>query len=77
LRVVTNPGPGGDRFTIEEAVAVVDQWRAQPNVRLLAPGEQHWTLLKPALLDGQARGAPPKAMPCDLSPPCPGSRVLP
>lgn len=56
LRVVTNPGLRGDRFTIEEAIAVVDQWLAQPNVRLLAPGERHWSLLKPTLVDGQARG---------------------
>lgn len=56
LRVVTNPRLGGDRFTTREAVAIVDQWLAQPNVRLLAPGERHWSLLKSALVDGQARG---------------------
>lgn len=57
LRVVTHPRLGGDRFPMKEAVAIVDQWLAQPNVRLLAPGERHWSLLKPALVDGQARGA--------------------
>ena len=28
----------------------------QPNVRLLAPGEHHWTLLRHTILEGQARG---------------------
>lgn len=56
LRVVTNPKLGSDRFTIEEAVSVVEQWLEQPNVRLLAPGDRHWPILRSALVDGQARG---------------------
>jgi toxin-antitoxin system PIN domain toxin len=56
LRVVTNPKLRGVRFTVEEAAAIVDQWVAQPNVRLLAPGDQHWTVLRPALVNGQVRG---------------------
>lgn len=56
LRVVTNPRLGPDRFTTAEAVAIVDEWLAQPNVRLLAPGEHHWPALKSALLEGQAYG---------------------
>jgi uncharacterized protein len=56
LRVVTNAGLPGQRFTVEEAVKVVDQWMAQPNVRFLAPGEEHWNLLRRMLLTGQARG---------------------
>ncbi|MGQ9919636.1 MAG: type II toxin-antitoxin system VapC family toxin [Bryobacteraceae bacterium] len=56
LRVVTNPKLGSDRFTIEEAVSVVEQWLEQPNVRLLAPGDRHWPILRMALVDGQARG---------------------
>jgi toxin-antitoxin system PIN domain toxin len=56
LRVTTNPKLRGDRFTIEEAAAIVDLWLAQPNVRLLGPGERHWSILKPAMVDGQVRG---------------------
>ena len=56
LRVITNPKLRGDCFTVEEAVTIVDQWLAQPNVRLLAPGDRHWSILKPAMVDGQVRG---------------------
>jgi hypothetical protein len=56
LRVVTNPKLPGDRFTAEEATHIVDQWLDQPNVRLLAPGDQHWPILKQMLMEGQARG---------------------
>jgi toxin-antitoxin system PIN domain toxin len=56
LRIVTNPKLSGQRFTIEEAAEIVDSWWTQPNVRFLAPGEHHWTVLRRMLVDGQARG---------------------
>ena len=56
LRIVTNTRLSGKRFTSEEAAQIVDQWLAQPNVRLLSAGDQHWSLLREILLDGQARG---------------------
>jgi toxin-antitoxin system PIN domain toxin len=56
LRIVTNPRLTGRRFTPEEAVQIVDQWVCQPNVRLLAPGDQHWNLLRELIIQGQTRG---------------------
>ena len=56
LRIATNPRLSGQRFTPEEAVQIVDQWMEQPNVRLLSAGDQHWSLLRQMMLDGQARG---------------------
>ena len=56
LRVVTNPRLPGKRFTTEEVVQLVDQWLDQPNVRLLAAGDQHWIIFRQILRDGQARG---------------------
>jgi len=56
LRVVTNPKLRGDRFTVEAASAIVDRWLEQPNVRLLAPGDRHWSFLRPAMVDGQVHG---------------------
>ncbi len=40
----------------EEAVEVVDQWLAQPNIRPLAPSDNHWTIFRQMILDGQAPG---------------------
>ena len=56
IRVVTHTGLPGRRFTTEDAVSVVDSWEAQPNVRFLSPGQEHWNILKRILLQGQARG---------------------
>jgi len=56
LRVVTNSRLRGDRFTAAQAAAIVDAWLAQPNLRLLAPGDSHWSILKLAMADGQVRG---------------------
>lgn len=56
LRIATNPRLSGKRFTPEEAVQIVDRWLEQPNVRLLSPGDQHWSILRQMLVKGQARG---------------------
>jgi toxin-antitoxin system PIN domain toxin len=56
LRISTNRSLPGQRFTVEEAIRVVESWIEQPNVRLLAPGENHWPAFRQMLLQGQARG---------------------
>ena len=56
MRIVTNPRLTGKRFTPVEAVEIVDQWVKQPNVRLLGPGDNHWSLLRQMIVDGQVRG---------------------
>lgn len=56
LRVITNAKLPGERFTMREALNVVDGWLALPNIALLSPGEEHWPLLRQVLLDGQAHG---------------------
>jgi toxin-antitoxin system PIN domain toxin len=56
LRIITNPRLPGERLSLPEAVQIVDRWLDQPNVRLLAPGEGHWDLLRHMLVDGQAPG---------------------
>jgi toxin-antitoxin system PIN domain toxin len=56
LRIITNRQVRGQRLSMEEAVAIVEEWMALPNVHLLAPGERHWTFLKRMLLEGKAGG---------------------
>jgi toxin-antitoxin system PIN domain toxin len=56
LRIMTSPRLPGERFTVAESVQVVDRWLEQPNVRLLAPGEDHWALFRRMMVEGQAPG---------------------
>jgi hypothetical protein len=57
LRILTNPRLPGQRFTLPEAVEIVDRWLEQPNVRVLAAGEDHWRLFRQMMTDGQVSGA--------------------
>lgn len=56
IRIATNPRLPGDRFTLEEAASLVDQWLAQPVVRALSPPDSYWTNLRRMLVEGQAPG---------------------
>jgi toxin-antitoxin system PIN domain toxin len=56
LRIATNPRLPGNRFTMEDAAAIVDQWAALPVVHMLAPRDRHWAFFRRALVDGQASG---------------------
>ena len=56
LRIMTNPRLPGERLTIGEAVEIIDQWLAQPNIQLLSPAENHWPLLRHMMIEGQAQG---------------------
>jgi hypothetical protein len=53
---MTNPRLPGERFSVLEAVQVVDGWFEQPSVRPLAPGDDYWTLFRQMVIDGQAAG---------------------
>jgi uncharacterized protein len=56
LRIVTNSKLTGERLTLEEAWRIVDRWIEHPNIRLLSPGENHWSHFRQMTLEGQARG---------------------
>jgi hypothetical protein len=56
LRIATDPRISGNQAPMEQALALVEQWLNLPNVRVLAPGERHWSLRRRMLLEGQARG---------------------
>ena len=57
LRLSTKTGVLTAPYTMEEALAFVEAWLAQPQVRVLTPGERHWPILKHMLVAGQVRGA--------------------
>jgi uncharacterized protein len=56
LRVVTNRKLPGSRLTVEQAAEIVEEWLAQPNVRILAPGDEHWSVLKRTMVEGRTSG---------------------
>lgn len=56
LRVITNRRLAGARVTVEQAVLVVEEWLQQPNVQILVPGDQHWSVWRRMILEGRASG---------------------
>jgi len=56
LRVITNRRLSGMRVSLQQAVQVVDEWLQQPNVQILVPADQHWSVLRQMILEGQASG---------------------
>jgi len=56
LRVITNRRLPGMRVSLEQAVQVVDEWLQQPNVQILVPADQHWSVLRQMILEGRASG---------------------
>jgi hypothetical protein len=50
LRITTREGILVHTLTPEAAAAYVDSWLSQPNVELVAPGPNHWPLLRGLVL---------------------------
>ena len=56
IRIVTSLKLSGLRRSPQEAIAAVEHWLGQPNVRILTPGDNHWAQFRQMILDGQALG---------------------
>lgn len=56
LRITTNPRVLENPLAMAEAIAIVDDWFAQPSVAVLEPGSHHWPILKKLLSASQVRG---------------------
>ena len=56
LRITTNKRIPLGRLAIPFALDIVDGWLAQPNVRLLCAGVEHWPIFRRMLLEGNASG---------------------
>ena len=57
LKISTDARMRGQLFLMSEAVSIVNEWFALPNVGLLVPGERHWTILSDLVGETQSRGA--------------------
>ena len=56
LRVITNRSLPGSRLTVEQGTEIVEAWSEQPNVRIIVAGDEHWSVLKRMMVEGQASG---------------------
>jgi toxin-antitoxin system PIN domain toxin len=56
LRLTTNSRIFQNCISMEIAVGIAQQWMGLKQVRLLAPGELHWSLLRQMLIEGQVKG---------------------
>lgn len=56
LRLSTNSRIFANSLSMEQAVNVVQQWTELKQVRLLVPGDRHWSLFRQMLIEGQVRG---------------------
>ena len=54
IRIGTNPRVFEQPLSLEQALARVQSWLDQPCSRVIRPTEQHWTIFKKMLKDGQA-----------------------
>ena len=57
LRISTNPRAFPLPFTLPEAIGIVEDWLAQPQVKVLLPTEKHWKIFNNLIVEGQTNGA--------------------
>ena len=56
LRIASNPKLPRLRRPVEEVTRVVDEWLSQATVQVLVPGDDHWSIFRRMMLEGQASG---------------------
>lgn len=57
LRISTNPQAFPQAFDLREAIEIVDEWIALPNIKILTPSENHWTVFQSLIIEGQTKAA--------------------
>ncbi len=57
LRISTNPKAFPRPFDLAEAIEIVDEWLALPNIEILTPTENHWTIFQNLIIEGQTKAA--------------------
>lgn len=57
MRISTNPKSFPLPFSLDEAIEIVEDWLAQPQVKILLPTEKHWQIFRDLIREGQTNGA--------------------
>lgn len=57
LRIATNPRVFAHPLTTAQATELVDAWLARPAVIALAPGDEHWRILRSLIANTRSIGA--------------------
>ena len=57
LRISTNTRIFSLPFDLPEAIEIVEEWLAQPQVKILLPTEKHWKIFSNLIVEGQTNGA--------------------
>lgn len=57
LRISTNTRIFALPFTLAEAIEIVEEWLARPQVKILLPTEKHWQIFSDLIIEGQTSGA--------------------
>ncbi len=56
VRIATNPRAFNQPLAAFEAVEIAGEWLAQPALKMIAPGGQHWNIFSRLLVDSQITG---------------------
>ena len=57
LRISTNPKAFPQPFDLHEAISIVDEWIALPNIQILTPTVNHWAIFQNLIVEGQTKAA--------------------
>jgi len=57
LRISTNPRAFPQPFDLAEAIEIVDEWIALPNIEILTPTGNHWTIFQSLIVEGNTKAA--------------------
>lgn len=57
LRISTNPRAFPQPFDLAEAIEIVDEWIALPNIEILTPTANHWAIFQNLIVEGQTKAA--------------------
>jgi toxin-antitoxin system PIN domain toxin len=56
VRIATNSRVSSRPLTCEQACSIVDRWLEHPNITLVGPTEQYWSVLRELLIEAQISG---------------------